>query len=398
MNDIKTLRRFIIRKFSATLLLVGLAEYFLMIFINRIMLPIMTVTYFPQLSGVKLLNIGNIIYLSFLCFLYLLSLLLHQLIPAASSIIMSLITASLNLLGVGTNNGGEIAELSAKSSLMLFLTLTAVMLLLLFPLLCGGVLFSGQVMREFRKLEEKREAERRDNERRRYLMISDIAHDLKTPMTTVSGYARALSDGVVKPGEQQEYLDSIREKTERMNDIVQMLFDYVRLDSEGFELVRKETDICELVRECISSCYQDIEDAGDEIDVDIPDSVIMLSVDRIQFGRVITNLLTNAVKHNGKGTSIKVSVRRETDEARIYVADSGKIIDSELAGSLFDPFVMGDRSRSTGGGSGLGLSVAHKIVEMHGYKIKLVQAPEVARYELGKEYTKSFVILMKLPI
>ena len=91
-------------------------------------------------------------------------------------------------------------------------------------------------------------------------------------------------------------------------------------------------------------------------------------------------------------------MRRETDEARIYVADSGKIIDSELAGSLFDPFVMGDRSRSTGGGSGLGLSVAHKIVEMHGYKIKLVQAPEVARYELGREYTKSFVILMKLPM
>ena len=77
MNDIKTLRRFIIRKFSATLILVGLAEYFLMIFINRIMLPIMTATYFPPLSGVKLLNIGNIIYLSFLCFLYLLSLLLH---------------------------------------------------------------------------------------------------------------------------------------------------------------------------------------------------------------------------------------------------------------------------------------------------------------------------------
>ena len=171
-----------------------------------------------------------------------------------------------------------------------------------------------------------------------------------------------------------------------------MLFNYSRLDSDGFELVRSKHDICEIVRECAASAYSDIEDAGDELDVDIPEEKITLNTDKVQLTRVITNLLTNAVKHNDTKTHILACIRDESDLIRIFIADSGKAINKELADNLFEPFVMGDESRSSKGGSGLGLSIARKVVEMHGWTIKLAQKPEIARYNLPPEYEKTFVI------
>ena len=394
MTDEKTLRRFVIRKFIATLVTVGITEYLLLGFINNILLPVATNTFFPELEHMKILSTGNLLLVVVLLLFYCLSVLLSSLFSFGSGYMMNEISQLLNYLGIGESRG-DLVGLSPKSSVLLLLTLLAIAALIILPFAIGAVRFSRQVAREFKKLEEKNNNERLENERKRYLMISDIAHDLKTPMTTVSGYAKALSDGIVSEGDRQEYLDAISSKTERMNDIVQMLFDYVRLDSEGFDLVKKDTDICELVRECISSMYQDIEEKGDELEVDIPESKIMLSIDRIQFARVINNLLTNAVKHNDSNTSISVVIRQEIDEVRIYISDSGNVIDKELADNIFDPFVMGDKSRGSGGGSGLGLSVVKKIVDMHGFKIKLVQTPEIARYRLGDMYKKTFVIIIK---
>ena len=134
-------------------------------------------------------------------------------------------------------------------------------------------------------------------------MLSDIAHDLRTPMTTVNGYAKALADGmVVEPEKQLEYLQAIQNKSARMNDLIHLLFEYVKLDSEGFSLDRKETDLSELLRENAALIYADFEDAGMEFEIDIPEEVVSVSVDPIQFSRVITNLLNNAMKHNESGS------------------------------------------------------------------------------------------------
>ena len=392
MSDEKQLRRYIIRKFIATLVIVGIAEYVFLAFINDVMFPILGEVYFPQLKDFQL-SFGNLVFVVIFMLLFFLSQVSAYFFPGMSGVAVSFLSMALKAYGLG-NADNPMAGLSTTGTAMLLITIIATVLIIIMPFAVGAFAFSGQVANKIKILEDKRAAERIENERKRYLMISDIAHDLKTPMTTVSGYARALSDGVVKGDKQQEYLDAITNKTERMNDIVQMLFDYVRLDSEGFELVKREVDVCELVRECVSTVYQDIEDAGDEVDVDIPDTKIMINADTIQFRRVITNLLTNAVKHNAKGTSIGVAIRQEPDEIRLYIADSGAKIDEELAENLFDPFVMGDKSRGSGGGSGLGLSVAKKIIEMHGFKIKLVQAPQIARYNLGEQYNKVFVVII----
>ena len=290
----------------------------------------------------------------------------------------------------------EFRDLPGSSEWIVVLCLLGVIIMALLPLVTGGVVFSGRVTRKLKAFEAQREKERAQEQKQRYLMISDIAHDLKTPMTTVSGYAKALSDGMVKEDQQKEYLDAISDKTLRMNDIVQMLFDYVRLDSEGFTLAKQKTDICELVRECVAANFSDIEAAGDEVDVDIPDDQIMINADKVQLTRVFNNLITNAVKHNPKGTKLGVYVKAEPDEVRVYIADTGAPIEEELAKELFEPFVMGDKSRSTGGGSGLGLSVANKIAELHRFKLKLVQRPEMQRYNLGEDYMKVFLLICAL--
>ena len=277
-------------------------------------------------------------------------------------------------------------------------SLLLVTIILLLPYIVGGIIFSISVAKEIRRIDREREAERRKDEERRYLMISNIVHDLKTPMTTVYGYAKALNDGIVPDSKKPEYLDAIMAKSDRMNEVIALLLDYVKLDSEGFTIKRARIDLCELVRSCCAFCYTDIESAGDEVDIDIPEKPLYISADSVQLSRVLTNLITNAIRHNDSGIKIKVSITSENyntaEDVRVFVADTGKEIPSPLNEQIFEPFVTGDESRSSGAGTGLGLPLSVRICEMHGFSLKLTQKPEIKRYHLGEEYNKAFVISM----
>lgn len=343
--DEKELRRFIISRFIWTSVIVAVVEFILLVAILNTVIPLLIEQFFPEILTVTSFK--------------------------------------------------ELWALPDNTKWVLLGTVIGIIVISLLPLAEGAVFFSGQVTRKLKVYEKEREAERDEEQKKRYLMISDIAHDLKTPMTTVTGYAKALSDGMVKDEDKKEYLSAIEDKTLRMNDIIQMLFDYVRLDSDGFNLVKDKTDLCELVRECVASAYMDIEEAGDEVEINIPDEAITIEADKVQIKRVINNLLSNAVKHNPEGTTISITVREEPDEVRVFIADSGAAVPGALAKRLFEPFVMGDESRSSGGGSGLGLSVASKIMQLHGYKLKLVQRPEMQRYGLGEKYNKVFLMIIK---
>lgn len=252
-------------------------------------------------------------------------------------------------------------------------------------------------MREFKQIQREREEAQKEFDRKRNLMLSDIAHDLRTPMTTVSGYAKALSDGMVTdPERRQEYLESIQNKSVRMNDLINLLFEYVKLDSDGFTLDRKELDLCELLRENAALVYSEVESAGMELEVEIPEAKALVSADAVQLSRVVTNLLTNAMRHNGSGTKIGLFMIRELDRIYILVADSGSFISDELQQKLFEPFARGDDSRGSSGGSGLGLSIAKKIVQMHGWDLKLVQQPQIQHYAGVERYAKAFVITLNM--
>ena len=244
--------------------------------------------------------------------------------------------------------------------------------------------FAVIVSKEVRKITEREKKIHEQYDRNRNLMLSDIAHDLRTPMTTVAGYAKAIQDGMVTdPQKMDEYLSVIQAKSMRMNELINLLFEYVKLDSEGFHLDKKQLNLIELLRENAAMLYSDMEENGMELVIDLPEKEWKVEADRLQLSRVVTNLLTNAMRHNDAGTTILVQAECEDDKARIVIADNGKEIPPSVAEHLFEPFAMGDESRNSKGGSGLGLSIAAKIVAMHGWKLSLGNYPG---------YTKAFFI------
>ena len=263
--------------------------------------------------------------------------------------------------------------------------LIVTILLFVAPLMLTLYMFTRAVTEEVQRLEAEKEAFRKEYERQRNLMLSDIAHDLRTPITTIAGYARALNDGMVTDEEKcKEYLQAIENKSERMSDLITLFFDYVKLGSDGFHLNLEKTDLCELMRENAALLYSDAEEKGMELIVDIPEEPCVIEADALQFSRVITNIINNAIRHNKAGTEIALELQQKLNKVEIVISDNGELIEEEVANHIFEPFAVGDRSRRTKGGNGLGLSIAKKIVEMHGWELQL--------YQNKWGYRKAFVI------
>lgn len=392
----KKLQVFLIKKFIVTLLSVSIAEYIILWLLNHYVMPPVLREFFPEYNNTEFLNSTTVIIFALLLIAAFIIGVLEIIIPQQIRRPISWLSSYLQTKSGDTISqpGGVTAleNLNAVQEFVLFLVLFLILIAIVTPYVLGAIYYARITVKEFNKIAEARVAARKEFERRRNLMLSDIAHDLRTPITTVAGYSKALSDGMVSEDKKQEYLDAIQTKSVRMNDLIQLLFDYVKLDSEGFTLNKQTVDICELVRECGALQYSDVEDVGMELEVDIPEEQLKLIADKIQMSRVVTNLITNAIKHNEKGDQIGLFVEQQEDRILVMVADTGRRIPEEKALHLFEPFTMGDESRNSRGGSGLGLSIAKKIVEMHGYSIKLIQQPDIARYKKASKYVKMFLI------
>lgn len=268
---------------------------------------------------------------------------------------------------------------------IIVIVIVLVMLLIsLMPWMIGAFYYYFVVTRKVNELMEEEKAQQLANDRQRNLLLSDIAHDIKTPLTTVCGYSLALADGVVKEEEKrQEYLEAIYHKSKRMDELITLLFEYVKMDSSGFELHREEGDLGELVRECTAALYTDFEEKNISLVIDISEESMPCLMDKVQMSRAVTNLLNNAIRYGKAGGRALVRL----EDFCLTVADDGMAIDREFAEHIFEPFSRADRARSTTGGSGLGLSIAYKIVQMHGGEL-------CVKLEYGQGYTKAFQIWM----
>ena len=261
-------------------------------------------------------------------------------------------------------------------------------LLFVLPILGTVNMFTKIIIDEVRRLEEEKAAFRQDYEKRRNLMLSDIAHDLRTPITTIAGYAKALNDGMVSDEQKKrEYLAAIENKSERMNNLISLLYEYVKLDSDNFSLRKEKIDLAEFLRENAALLYSDVEEKGMELVVDIPETPCVVEIDPLQMSRVITNLINNSIRHNEPGTTITIELKDIFYNREIIISDDGTPIEEGIADHIFEPFSVGDTSRRTKGGSGLGLSIAKRIVEMHGWEIDL--------YQNKRGYKKAFIINVK---
>lgn len=391
-NEISGLQSFLIKNFLIILAFVTVAEYAILQLVNLLFLPFFQTFFFGKAEWNGNLSASQmVLYLIFLL-AELVLLAINSALPAAAQPLFQ--RAVRGLEDMGSSFIPEMSEnfsiqLDRVESLVLFAVIFAIFTLLAVPYGIGAVWYARITTRKVHELQDKRDAMQEEYNRKRNRMLSDIAHDLRTPITTVAGYSKALADGMVEnPQKVREYLDAIQVKSARMDELIQLLFEYVKLSSDGFSLNKKSLDLCELMRKNAALMYSDAEAAGMEFEIDIPEEPCMIEADELQFSRAVTNLITNAIRHNKEGEKILLSLTIESDKMKITVGDTGERIEPLLAAHLFEPFVMGDESRSTKGGSGLGLSIAHKVMEMHGWKLSYT--------EQIPGYTKGFVMETKL--
>lgn len=241
---------------------------------------------------------------------------------------------------------------------------------------------------------ERAKQDREQQEQRNQQLYAGIAHDLKTPMTMIKGYAKLL-------GEQEDlseeavkrYLETIVEQTENANNLLDSLLAYTKLENQSYTLRLEKKNIAETLRVCVANFYPTMEKADMQVELQIPDETVVCEFDEPEMKRVLLNLLSNMVKHNPKGTKGKICMEKISKSmeslpcVRIVIADNGPQISEELQGHLFETFVVGDSSRNTKNGSGLGLAISKKIVERHCGRLYYVPN--------WKDHYKAFVIEVK---
>lgn len=375
----KSLRWFLIGRFLIAMLCIFVSEQLIGLLYSQIILPGMSVVLTRQ--QITITAKGNPIILILQMLLYVLSTLLPSGVGNYVQRVLARELGDSLRIDVGSplfaGGWGFVLRLLV---IMIFLVLIFMSVL---PYLVGAFYYCRIVTKQVNELMEEEKERRAAFDRERNLLLSDIAHDIKTPITTLCSYSKALSDNLVQGEKRREYLDAVYRKSMRMNELITLLFEYVKMDSSGFELYREECDLGELLRECIAAAYADFEDKKIALRVEIPETSMPCSVDKIQITRAINNLLVNAVRYGREGGNVLVKLTEYT----ITVADDGIEIDDELAEHIFDPFTRGDKARSTAGGSGLGLSITAQIVKMHGGEVRLNR-------DYTREYTKAFQIAL----
>lgn len=381
-NNIGTkrfLKWFLIKRFLVVMLFILVSEEVIGILYDNIIIP--WISGFLSSQQITITSNGSPVVL----LLYVLFYLLASFLPSgiknyAQYILNEHVDESFQIAVGSPMFTGQWGTLLKIVVIVLFFILIFISVL---PYLAGAFYYCRIVTQKVNELIEEEKEQQVAYDKQRNLLLSDIAHDIKTPITTLCSYSKALSDDVVQGEKRQEYLDAIYSKSMRMSELITLLFEYVKMDSSGFELHKEEIDLGETLRECVAMLYTDYEDCKMELKVEIPETPMPYCMDKVQMSRAITNLLTNAVRYGKESGKALVQL----EEYTITVADDGVEIDKEFAKHIFEPFSRADRARSTKGGSGLGLSIASKIVQMHGGELKL-------DCDYGHGYTKAFQIIL----
>jgi signal transduction histidine kinase len=204
-------------------------------------------------------------------------------------------------------------------------------------------------------------------------LISNISHDLKTPLTAIKGYAEGLMDGVADtPEKQDKYLKTIYTKANDMSVLVDELAFYTKIDSNTVPYCFKEINIHEYFDDCIEDLSLDLEVKNIQIEYDNGiNNKVEVVADAEQLKRVINNIIGNSVKYlDKKDGRIRIRIHDTGEFVQIEIEDNGGGIPSEDIPYIFDRFYRADASRnSKKGGSGLGLAISKKIIEDHGGRI-----------------------------
>ena len=196
-------------------------------------------------------------------------------------------------------------------------------------------------------------------------MLLEVSHDLKSPIATINNCAYALKEGVVTEQERDKFYQMIAAKTRRVGELADDMFTMLKMESNIYEPDFVEMDFYEFARRLCAEYYDELEQDGFEVDIEIPETQVFIKGDEKLLHRAIGNLLSNVMKYNQTGKYIKIKALQKDEKVNLVVADNGLPIEGELFSKLFSAFVRGKEVQKTSSGAGLGLAIAKAVILKH---------------------------------
>ena len=230
-----------------------------------------------------------------------------------------------------------------------------------------------QNFEEMRLRLKESDEEKIASEKENKVLISNISHDLKTPITAIKGYVEGIMDGVADtPEKQDKYIRTIYNKANEMDTLINELTLYSKIDANRIPYNFKRINVADYFNDCAEEVGIELEAKNIKLTyINYVDADIQIIADPEQLRRVINNIISNSVKYLGKEQGfINIRVRDVGDFIQVEIEDNGKGIAAKDLPYIFDRFYRTDASRNSAtGGSGIGLSIVRKIIEDHGGKI-----------------------------
>lgn len=223
----------------------------------------------------------------------------------------------------------------------------------------------GQLAGSFNQMAaslEQTEAMRRE-------LIGNVAHELRTPLSTIKGYMEGLMDGVLPP-EPTTYQQVYRE-ADRLQRLVSDLQELSRVESGTFELNRQSVNLAELINHTATRLRPQFEEKGIRLNLEIPSDLPQIHGDEDRISQVLINLIGNALQYTPTGGTVTVAAEIHPQELSVTITDTGIGLAPEHLPHLFTRFYRVDKSRSrAGGGSGIGLTITKHLIEAHGGRLR----------------------------
>ncbi len=242
----------------------------------------------------------------------------------------------------------------------------------------------SNILKENEKLayEAERQSEQKKND-----LITNLAHDLRTPLTTIVGYIELIKDNQkLSKDEIHKYSTVAYEKSKKLQYMMDDLFEFTRLDQASVKMNMSTINICELILQIADEFFPTFQEHHLIPMIELSNNNLYVHGDGGLLARVFDNLLSNAIKYGNNHSIIKIVVTNDDEEVTIKVINTGNTIPEEEIEQIFDKFYRSDSSRSSStGGTGLGLAIAKNIIHMHSGEI----------YAKSEDGTTSFCVVLK---
>ena len=215
--------------------------------------------------------------------------------------------------------------------------------------------------------------------------VANVSHELRSPITSIKGFAEGMADGVIPAEEQPKYLRLVADESKRLSGLIDDLLALSRLERDDAKPEMTVFDVNEMLRRAVICRMNDLEEKKIDVSCDFEEDSCPVRADSDRIEQVVINLLDNAIKFTPEGGSIRLESATHDGIAEITVRDSGSGVAPEDRERIFDRFFTADRAHTAGKGTGLGLSICKRIMEMHGQGIRLLETETGAAFRFTLE-------------